>query len=303
MKKIIIFLLFSTLIQLPLNCYANIDNSDGVIYFNNDKRGYKTKNFNNNVIVNYINSAERKYKAKDYKGALQDYDKVLLLAPISSSEMYYKRGTCKFFLSDFNGAINDCSMSILLKSDYNDAYSFRALCKMKLNKYRESIDDCDKAIEINPDDVLAYYYKTQCEYRLNDYKNYLTDLEQLRKAIHKLKAKNGINNNISTNNINTAHLDWVKGGADLRSYIENVQNTIATNWISPRDGENRIGIVSFKIEKNGALKDLKIDKSSGRSLIDQAALKAIEASAPFNPLPENYKNDFINIKFKFSSDD
>lgn len=303
MKKVIIFLLFSILIQLPLNCYASIDNSDSVIYFNNDKQDCKTKNFKNNVIINYINSAERKYKINDYKGALQDYDKVLLLAPISSPEIYYKRSNCKFFLSDFNGAINDCSMSIVLKSDYSDAYSFRALCKMKLNKHREAIEDCDKAIEINPEDVLAYYYKTQCEYRLNDYENYLIDLEQLRKLTHKLKAKNGANKNILTNNINIAHLDWVKGGADLRSYMETIQNNVASNWISPRDGENRICIVSFKIEKNGALKDLKIYKSSGKSLIDQAALKAIEASTPFNSLPKNYKDDFINIKFKFSSDD
>lgn len=48
----------------------------------------------------------------------------------------------------------------------------------------------------------------------------------------------------------------------------------------------------IKINKNGELKKVHIYKSSGNKKLDIALNKAIEASAPFDPLPEEYDKTY-----------
>lgn len=258
MKKIIIFLLFSTLIHLPLNCYA-----------------YSAD------VVNYINNGSQKCKLKDYKGAIQDYDKALSISPISY-EAYYNRGACRYFLRDFNGAINDFSMVILLNPNYSNAYSYRGLCKIQLKNYSDAIKDCDKALKINPNDYRASYYKSQCEYQLKNYMGYMSDIEQAKKNSNSLKIKHNPNSDL-----------------DINSYMTELQKTIKANWNPPRGEESKRIVLLFKIEKDGTLHDLKVYKSSGSPSADEAALIAVNTSAPFNPLPKNFNDKFAKIQFTF----
>lgn len=48
----------------------------------------------------------------------------------------------------------------------------------------------------------------------------------------------------------------------------------------------------IKINKNGELKKVYIYESSGNQKLNIAINKAVEASAPFDPLPEEYDKTF-----------
>jgi TonB family protein len=54
--------------------------------------------------------------------------------------------------------------------------------------------------------------------------------------------------------------------------------------------------VLIKIEKDGKLQEVTVDKSSGDERCDEEALSAVKKSAPFGPMPIEYK-DGLNLKF------
>jgi protein TonB len=73
-------------------------------------------------------------------------------------------------------------------------------------------------------------------------------------------------------------------------YIDNVTNQIKQNWNPPpgtKDGKAR---VIFKVNRSGWVVAVDLDKehSNGSFPFQQAALRAIRASNPFPPLPEEY---------------
>ena len=55
----------------------------------------------------------------------------------------------------------------------------------------------------------------------------------------------------------------------------------------------------FKIAKDGRLLSCRVHRSSGLPSADQAALKAVELTAPFRPLPADFKGQNIDIQFTF----
>lgn len=56
-----------------------------------------------------------------------------------------------------------------------------------------------------------------------------------------------------------------------------------------------ICIVSFRVLKSGRVLDLEIKKSSGYEAVDRDCLAAIERSAPFPPLPKDFREEIIGI--------
>jgi len=54
--------------------------------------------------------------------------------------------------------------------------------------------------------------------------------------------------------------------------------------------------IKFDINKDGSLGDLDILQSSGFKILDDEALRAIRASAPFQPLPDNWKMNRYSIR-------
>ena len=56
----------------------------------------------------------------------------------------------------------------------------------------------------------------------------------------------------------------------------------------------------MKIKKDGSLESVKILKSSDNSEMDKAALDAVNATAPFQPLPLSFKGENIDVNFSFN---
>ena len=58
-------------------------------------------------------------------------------------------------------------------------------------------------------------------------------------------------------------------------------------------------ILKYEIKKDGTLGDYDVIKSSGDKNVDKAAIKALKKSSPFEPLPEGFTGDKVDVQFTF----
>ena len=86
---------------------------------------------------------------------------------------------------------------------------------------------------------------------------------------------------------------------DFGPYMRDLQRRIKMNWNPPKGNESKRVVLLFKIAKDGRLLSCSVFKSSGLPSADQAALDAVKLTAPFKPLPVEYKNSSIDIQFTF----
>jgi TonB family protein len=86
---------------------------------------------------------------------------------------------------------------------------------------------------------------------------------------------------------------------DFGPYIAELQRRIKRNWTPPSDNRNKRIVALFTIGRDGNLRKLVIQKSSGVASADDAAIAAVRASSPFRPLPPNYRGNEIDVQFIF----
>ncbi len=85
----------------------------------------------------------------------------------------------------------------------------------------------------------------------------------------------------------------------LQIIIDRVSNNWFTSLVDPGILGNFQATVHFKIYKNGQISELKIEESSGIRSLDLSALRAIQTSAPFPPLPGAYEDEYLGIYLIF----
>jgi tetratricopeptide (TPR) repeat protein len=75
--------------------------------------------------VSYFNRGSAKYNLQDYRGAIADYNKAIQLKP-DYADAYINRGVAKYSLKDKNGACLDWSKAgeLGLSSAYNAIQKF-----------------------------------------------------------------------------------------------------------------------------------------------------------------------------------
>ncbi|HYA86931.1 MAG TPA: TonB family protein [Nitrospirota bacterium] len=83
-------------------------------------------------------------------------------------------------------------------------------------------------------------------------------------------------------------------------YVASVRDKIGQNWRPPMDSKDAKARVIFEINRSGWVLGVSIDTdhSSGATIFMQAAIRAIQSSNPFPPLPE----DFGKQTLEFSVD-
>jgi len=80
----------------------------------------------------------------------------------------------------------------------------------------------------------------------------------------------------------------------LSPYLGLVRDKIQQNWNPPPGVTAAKAKVEFTVLRSGRLGDTKLLASSGNFYFDQAALRAIQMSNPFPPMPEGfYKDDAV----------
>ena len=95
--------------------------------------------------------------------------------------------------------------------------------------------------------------------------------------------------------LNTTELKYL-------SYFSKLKDRIQMVWRYP-EGAKVTGLqgnltLKFVLNRDGSLRDLKVVKSSGAEILDDAAIKAIRRAAPFYAIPENL-GDVLSIVANF----
>jgi TonB family protein len=92
-------------------------------------------------------------------------------------------------------------------------------------------------------------------------------------------------------------------GFPFQFYLQMLSDKITANWfqslVDPGVGGLLQTQVYFRIYKNGSISDIKIDVSSGVESFDLSARRAIQTSAPFAPLPNEYDGQYLGITLVF----
>jgi TonB family protein len=94
------------------------------------------------------------------------------------------------------------------------------------------------------------------------------------------------------------HSTVKKDDPDFVGYMADLQRRIKMNWSPPKANTSSRAVVIFKLNGKGELLKLQLDKSSGLTIADIHALRAVEMAAPFPPLPEGAAPT-VDIQFTF----
>jgi len=82
-------------------------------------------------------------------------------------------------------------------------------------------------------------------------------------------------------------------------YIDRMKTLIGSHWLRPQVGDNTEAIVYFAIDRDGSIRDARVETASGNGLYDRAALRAILESSPLPPLPFGYSGTYLGVHLKF----
>ncbi len=88
-----------------------------------------------------------------------------------------------------------------------------------------------------------------------------------------------------------------------RGYMRMLKEKIESIWEYPQKAAN-LGIsgelyIRFSIRRDGSLGGVNLVRTSGYSLLDKAALKALTDAEPYWPLPDDWKGDELSITGHF----
>lgn len=115
----------------------------------------------------YFVRGSAKYNMTNYMGAIEDFTKVIHLEP-ENGEVYRLRGLAKYKLQDYAEAIQDFNIAIKIHPKYPDSYSDRGLAKFYLHDYIGAIQDFTKTIEFDPKDDEVYFNRGHAKGELQD---------------------------------------------------------------------------------------------------------------------------------------
>ncbi|MBM3726266.1 MAG: TonB family protein [Acidobacteria bacterium] len=86
-------------------------------------------------------------------------------------------------------------------------------------------------------------------------------------------------------------------------YGQLIRQRVAERW-KTQDVDMRVrqappAIVTFVIQKDGTVRDVKVAQSSGNYQVDSSAQRAIIEAAPFPPLPQGFEKSTANVELWF----
>lgn len=100
-----------------------------------------------------------------------------------------------------------------------------------------------------------------------------------------------------------------QGGGDFAArygwYIDAVRRRISQNWmqstIDPavRAAHSARCTMTFTINRDGTVKDIRLAQTSGNYSMDTSAQRALLSSSPMPALPSDYSGSFVNVTFDF----
>ncbi len=82
-------------------------------------------------------------------------------------------------------------------------------------------------------------------------------------------------------------------------YIDRMKTLIGSHWFRPQVAGDISTTVYFVIERDGTIREAKIETASGNGTFDRAALRAVLEVSPLPPLPFGYNGTYLGVHLKF----
>ncbi len=87
---------------------------------------------------------------------------------------------------------------------------------------------------------------------------------------------------------------------DPKLYGAYLAKRIKRHWFPVQNAGDLTTVIKFTIQPDGTLKDLSVARSSGNHVVDAAARRAVESSAPFGPLPAGLDSKPLRVTKVFN---
>ncbi|MCK5594880.1 TonB C-terminal domain-containing protein [bacterium] len=88
-------------------------------------------------------------------------------------------------------------------------------------------------------------------------------------------------------------------------YLTVIKTKLSNAWLPPSEyiisKEGAYVTVSFTINKNGIISDVKTKHSSGMKLLDNSALNAVKSAGTLPALPSEWKEEYLNVSIIFKA--
>ncbi len=94
---------------------------------------------------------------------------------VLDANAYYEKGNTYYEQGDYDRAIENYNMAVVLNSQFLECYFNRALCYYNKKNYDKAIDDYSKAADIDSDNPLIYNNRGDAYYRKQDFEKAIAD--------------------------------------------------------------------------------------------------------------------------------
>jgi TonB family protein len=100
--------------------------------------------------------------------------------------------------------------------------------------------------------------------------------------------------------VGTTGVTGLEGGDfPYTMYIESMKRLIGTHWLRPQSAGNVLTTIRFTIDRDGSIRDVKVETPSTNPTFDRAAQRAILESTPLPPLPYGYGGTYLGVHLTF----
>lgn len=192
---------------------------------------------------------------------------------------YIARADGYLHLKRSQEALEDSNKALELTQDKvlrGLAYTNRAEALLQMKKYHEALTDLLRAISLDDENADAIYFRGMARERLGQMEMAVKDYLVARDLGF---APKGVKVN-------------------YEPYMAEIQRKIKSNWRPQWAAKTNKTIALFRVLRNGTMENPRIESESGTPESDAAALAALNASAPFPPLPKGAPKH-VDISFNF----
>lgn len=89
------------------------------------------------------------------------------------------------------------------------------------------------------------------------------------------------------------------GPFPFNDYLERMIALVGRRWQRPPTSADPTATVYFIVDRDGRIRDARIEESSGVGAFDRAALRAVLESSPLPPLPNGYGGGWLGVHLAF----
>lgn len=99
--------------------------------------------------------------------------------------------------------------------------------------------------------------------------------------------------------IGSAGVTGIEGDFPYTLYIDLMKKNVGHYWTRPQADAGIATTVAFVINRDGSIRDAKIEVPSNNGTFDRAALRAVLEASPLQPLPFGFNGTYLGVHLTF----